>query len=331
VRRLRESRSDRWQPPCLPKQSVLVEFGPWAFPGTVVLTINTARGQRAAVERDVAAALARTEPTVAFTFRTFDQFIDATVTHERLIAMLSSFFGGVALLLAGIALYGIVAQAARTHQSEIGLRMALGAQPRTDRAPHVSPRGGLNRGRTRAGPGRRLWAAQFVGPLLFQVQARDPAAFAGGMISRGGTGPWRPRVGGILWQNPDGQLALWSMNGGIVAGEVYPGVVDSSWRVRGAGDFNGDRSDDILWQNTSGQMAIWYMSRLTPLSTFYPGSPVSADWQIQGVGDFDGDGLSDILWRDVSGAVAIWLGGEAERAVCGLASTERLSFGAGDP
>jgi putative ABC transport system permease protein len=39
---------------------------------TVILTINADRGRRAAVEREVAAALARTEPTVAFTFRTFD-------------------------------------------------------------------------------------------------------------------------------------------------------------------------------------------------------------------------------------------------------------------
>ena len=96
---------------------------------TVILTINADRGQRAAVERDVAAALARTEPAIAFVFRTFDQFIDATVTQERLIAMLSSFFGGLALLLAGIGLYGIVAQAVRTSQGEIGLRLALGAAP----------------------------------------------------------------------------------------------------------------------------------------------------------------------------------------------------------
>src|SRR4029079_7519413 len=98
-----------------------------------ILTINAARGQRAAVERDVATALARTEPTVAFTFRTFDQFIDATVTQERLIAMLSSFFGGLALLLAGIGLYGIVAHAVRARRGEIGLRLP----PRRQTARHA--------------------------------------------------------------------------------------------------------------------------------------------------------------------------------------------------
>jgi putative ABC transport system permease protein len=87
----------------------------------VILTINADRGQRAAVERDVAAALARTDPAIAFVFRTFDQFIDATVTQERLIAMLSSFFAALALLLAGIGLYGIVAQAVRARQAEVSV------------------------------------------------------------------------------------------------------------------------------------------------------------------------------------------------------------------
>ena len=76
----------------------LAQIEPRFFGETVILTINAAQGQRAAAERNVATALSRTERTVAFTVRTFDQFIDATVTQERLIAMLSSFFGGLALL-----------------------------------------------------------------------------------------------------------------------------------------------------------------------------------------------------------------------------------------
>ena len=51
------------------------------------------------------------------------------MTQERLIAMMSGFFGALALLLAGLGLYGIVAQAVGARRTEIGLRMALGAQP----------------------------------------------------------------------------------------------------------------------------------------------------------------------------------------------------------
>jgi putative ABC transport system permease protein len=146
---------------------------------TVILTINADRGRRAAVERDVAAALVRTEPAIAFVFRTFDQFIDATVTQERLIAMLSSFFGGLALLLAGIGLYGIVTQAVRTSQREIGLRLALGAQPAGIVRLVVRRVGVLIVVGVALGLAGSLWAAQFVGPLLFQVEARDSTTFAG--------------------------------------------------------------------------------------------------------------------------------------------------------
>jgi putative ABC transport system permease protein len=173
----------------------LAQRDPRAFGRPVFLTINAAPGHRATVERDVAAALARAEPTVAFTFRTFDQFIDATVTQERLIAILSSFFGGLALLLAGIGLYGIVAQAVRTRQGEIGLRMALGAQPaeivrlvfrRVSVLIVVGVAFGLAGG---------LWAARFVGPLLFQVEGRDAATFAGAtgvLVVAGVLAAWLP-------------------------------------------------------------------------------------------------------------------------------------------
>jgi putative ABC transport system permease protein len=173
----------------------LAQREPEAFWPTVLLTINAAPGQRAAVERDVAAALARTEPGVAFTFRTFDQYIHATTTQERLTAMLSGFFGGLALLLAGIGLYGIVAQAVRTRRSEIGLRLALGAQPAgivhfVLRRVGVLIVTGLALGLTSS-----LWAARFVAPLLFHVEARDPATYAaaaGVLVAAGVLAAWLP-------------------------------------------------------------------------------------------------------------------------------------------
>ena len=157
----------------------LAQRASWTFWSSVLLTVSAEPGQRAAVERELATTLARTDPTIAFTVRTFDQFIDATMTQERLVAMLSGFFGGLALLLAAIGLYGIVAQAVRTRQSEIGLRMALGARP--VEIVHLVFRrvGVLIAAGLALGVIGSLWAGQFVAPLLFQVEARDPATFSG--------------------------------------------------------------------------------------------------------------------------------------------------------
>jgi putative ABC transport system permease protein len=166
-----------------------------AFWETVLLTINAAPGTRALVERDVAAALTQADPTVAFTFGTFDQLVEATVTQERLIAMLSAFFGGLALLLAAVGLYGVVAHAVRARQTEIGLRMALGAAPSSIVRLVFQRVGLLIAAGLAFGLAGSLWAMQFVEALLFHLEPRDPVTFAGAaavLVAVGVLAAWMP-------------------------------------------------------------------------------------------------------------------------------------------
>ncbi len=152
------------------------EWNSWR---NVVLTLKAMSGQRARVERDVATALTQTDPTLVFTSGTFDQMLVATMTQERLVAMMSGFFGALALLLAGLGLYGIVVQAVNARRTEIGLRLALGAQP-TGIVRLVFRRlGALIVAGLALGLAGSWWAARFVAPLLFQVEARDPMTFSG--------------------------------------------------------------------------------------------------------------------------------------------------------
>jgi len=162
---------------------------------TVVLTINAAPETRALVQRDAAAALTKADPRIAFTFGTFDQLVEATVTQERLTALLSAFFGGLALLLAAVGLYGLVAHSVRARRTEIGLRMALGAAPSGIVRLVFQRVGILIAAGLAFGVAGSFWAARFVGALLFQLDARDPMTFAGAaavLVAVGVLAAWLP-------------------------------------------------------------------------------------------------------------------------------------------
>jgi hypothetical protein len=71
----------------------------------------------------------------------------------------------------------------------------------------------------------------------------------------------------ILWQNADGSVAIWLMDGltlRIGAVVLGPGT---GWSVGQIGDFNGDGMSDILWQNTDGSVAIWLLDGLNAMGS----------------------------------------------------------------
>ena len=142
-------------------------------PPAMSLSVRAADGAPALLSRGVAEAIGRVDRSVAITFTPLRQQVEAALVQERILAMLSGFFGSLALLLAGLGLYGIAWYAVSRRRQEIGIRIALGATPASvlrlvfNRLLVLVSIGVV------AGGALSLWGSRFIGSLLYGVEPRD--------------------------------------------------------------------------------------------------------------------------------------------------------------
>ncbi len=150
------------------------DYEPW---GSNIFEIRTV-GAATNLISPVKASFERSNRNLNLEFSTLAVQVNESLSRERLLATLSGFFGVLALLLAAMGLYGVMSYNVARRRSEIGIRMALGAQQKAIlwmvlREVLVLTAGGVALGFLAAAATTRL-----IRSMLYEISPNDPGTLA---------------------------------------------------------------------------------------------------------------------------------------------------------
>jgi predicted permease len=164
------------------KPALYYPYAQWSQPERLMYYVRSA-GDETALGPAIRAAVREEDPNVPVTLlEPISVRIDDNIYSERLLAILSTAFGALATLLAAIGLYGVVAYGVTRRTAEIGVRMALGAQPNDVLLMVLGEAGKLALAGIAAGAVVALALSRLVQAQLFGMQAADPRILTGAAL-----------------------------------------------------------------------------------------------------------------------------------------------------
>jgi putative ABC transport system permease protein len=136
------------------------------------LLVNAIRQQVLAIDED--------QPVT--NVRTMEEVADASVAQRRFQTLLLLVFAAVAVVLALVGIYGVLAFSVAQRTSELGIRIALGANPLSVVALVLKQAGGLIAAGIFAGLGAAFALTRYLQSLLFGVQSTDWQTYAAAVL-----------------------------------------------------------------------------------------------------------------------------------------------------
>jgi len=130
----------------------------------------------AALTRALTRAISEVAPGAAVSYDAVSNYIETLLVPERLMAWLSGFFGVLAMLIASIGLYGVMSYMVTRRRVEIGVRMALGAEPRRIIRMVLAESGVLLAAGVPIGVGLAIAASRYAASLLYGLTPLDPTS-----------------------------------------------------------------------------------------------------------------------------------------------------------
>ena len=127
-------------------------------------------------------AVRQIDPDVPAELSTMEASVGRAVADERFAVLLLSGFGALALLLAAVGIYSVLAQTVTARAPEIGVRMALGAAPGTVVGLILRDTMGAVTAGVAAGLIAAVVLSRLLGSLLYQVTASDPFSYLASLL-----------------------------------------------------------------------------------------------------------------------------------------------------
>jgi putative ABC transport system permease protein len=144
----------------------------------MTLVVRTARKPMSVAKAAEAAIQSIDKDQPVSAVQPMDDYMAESLEQRSFSALLLGIFGGLALLLAAVGIYGVTAYSVSQRTHEIGVRMALGAQRRAVLDLVLGSGLRLALAGIAVGLAASLMATRLISSLLFGVTARDPLTFA---------------------------------------------------------------------------------------------------------------------------------------------------------
>ena len=144
------------------------------WPGSLSLVVKTGLAHPATLFPAIRRAVSEADPTIPLArVRTMDDIVAGATAKLRFVSILLEVAAGVALLLAAVGLYGVISYLVARRTREIGMRLAIGAQPREVRRMVVGRSLALTGAGVVAGSAFALAATQTLTTLLVGIAPTD--------------------------------------------------------------------------------------------------------------------------------------------------------------
>jgi putative ABC transport system permease protein len=135
------------------------------------------------IVRSVRSSIAEVSPKLSYDVTTLDRQLSQSLALSRVVGLLSAVFGSLALMLAAIGLYGVMAYSVARRRNEIGVRIALGAESWRVIRMVLSEMGGIVGVGLVAGVALSIGVTRLVRAFLYGLRPTDPVVLTGAALT----------------------------------------------------------------------------------------------------------------------------------------------------